>query len=220
MKNFKKVISFALILCMLFAFAGCGAKEEDKFVGTWKATVDMSQAVMDEIAASDPNGELSPYVDLEGYAFDYVWTFNEDGTYTMSVTKESAQAAADALEATLRSTFEKMILDQFAQQGYTDITLDEALSTTGMDIDSLVAQSMEGLDVDDLVDDFYNEGNFSAKDGRLYFSAGKQYAVDENVYDTYEFTAEGALKITDEVDPSDSSSDMSMILPITFEKQA
>lgn len=70
----------------------------------------------------------------------------------------------------------------------------------------------------ELIGKLREEGNFKVKDGKIFFSEGKDNEIDVNVYNTYEFTDDGKLKILEEVNPADEDNEFSEILPLTFEK--
>lgn len=232
MKKIKSAVALILMFALVLTFAGC-SKESDKFIGKWKTTIDLSQDVNDEIASEDGMEEVADLIKIEGYAFDYVWTFNEDGTYSRELTSESIESATKAFEDSMRKSYEdlfkygiekslkeaniSMTADEYIAQNFPGKTIDEIMKENGIDVDSIINESIDMIKME-LIDQLREEGNFEVKDGKVFFSAGKDYAVDENVYDTYEFTDDGKLKLIEEVDPSDDSEELEGLFPLTFEK--
>lgn len=183
----KKLIAMALSLVMvLLMMAGCGILEQAKLVGTWKAEVDLSEAISQEILGEV--GDMGEYFKIDSFKVNFVMTLNSDSTYSVTLEEASVEAAFDELLLVLKDGMIKMLKDQIAEMGL-EMTVEEMLAASGMSIDSLMeelAQSLEDEDiVESLVEECSNEGNYKVNDGKLYMSDGLEYGVDENVYDTY-----------------------------------
>ena len=85
MKTMKKIVCLLLIAAMTLVFVGCGnskSGDKEKFLGTWRATLDMTdvlnEGLREGIAESDD--EMAAYFTIDRFAFDVVFTFNEDDT--------------------------------------------------------------------------------------------------------------------------------------------
>ena len=87
---------------------------------------------------------------------------------------------------------------------------------SGTSVDEIIEEAFSAESMEDIADEFFNEGNFEADDGKLYLSDGYDYAVDPNSYETYELS-DNQLVLTSGVDPEFDEEDLAAY-PITFEK--
>lgn len=209
MKRSRIALVIALIAVMLFTFAGCGG-DEDKFVGTWNVKIDMLPALeygMNEAADEDETyAETLKYFEFSSFEIVYCYTFNDDGTYKFSIDEEALAKEVEKLRGEAGAGFEKMIRD-IIDENYLDVTVEEYLEIAELDIDETALEMFPDSLIDELVADLKAEGNFEAKDGKLYCSAGYDYAVDELYYEKYEIT-DNELKILEYVVPVDEISSL------------
>lgn len=209
MKKSRIALVIALIAVMLLTFAGCGG-DEDKFVGTWNAKIDMLPALeygMNEAAAEDETyAETLKYFEFSSFEIVYCYTFNDDGTYKFSIDEEALANEVEKLRGEAGAGFEKMIRD-IIDENYLDVTVEEYLEIAELDIDETALEMFPDSLIDELVADLKAEGNFEAKDGKLYCSAGYDYAIDELYYEKYEIT-DNELKILAYVVPVDEISSL------------
>lgn len=212
----KRIIAAVLAMIMMLALVACGGgSEADSLVGTWKADMDMS-SMTNEMLASLGEG-MEEYFEFEGFSVTMVLTFKDDGTYTSEIDKASAEAAVDSMLVTIEDGMVKMLEAQIAEYGL-DMTVEELLETSGMTMEDMMAE----LDAEELVDEMVGtttEGNYQAKDGKLYLSDGTNYEVDEEMYDTYELDGD-TLTLTEHFGSEDEE-EMAFaeeMYPITFKK--
>lgn len=214
----KKTISLLLIAVMLCGMlAGCGSKEADALVGTWKADVDMAEALGEYVGDL---GELEQYFTMDDFTVSMILVFNDDATYSMTLDRNSAEIAINGLIEDMKGAVYAMLEDQIAQMGL-EMTVEEMLEASGMDLDALMEQSMAELDMESLIDQMVEEaslkGNYDAKDGKLYLSAGLEYKVDTSTYENY--TLDGStLTLTSAVGVLTDS--FEGLYPVAFEKVA
>lgn len=207
MRKGRIALVIALVAVMLFAFAGCGGDEE-KFVGTWNATIDMLPAFeygMNEGAKEDPeSAEILEYFEFSSFELVYTYTFTEEGTYKCTIDDEALQKQLEKLRNEARTGFEKFCQAQI-DENELDVTLEEFIEIAELDIDATVLEMFPDSMVDELVADLKLEGNFEAREGKLYCSDGLEYAIDELYYETYEIT-DTELKLIDCIAPADDLS--------------
>lgn len=211
MKKMKKMLALLLVLIMSFSLCACGKSE---LVGTWEGQVDITELALKEIdEAMSPlssslsgNRELPLVADyVDNLILGYTMVFNEDGSYSTQVTQEDINAIAESLKPGfsdyLRQLYFVLLCETLAQMGvsqeinsieelenFLGITMDEAMyEALGMDLDEFVEVQMDESFKDaQIAEQFNSSGNFENKDGKLYLSAGPEYAVDPAYYDLYE----------------------------------
>lgn len=213
-KTKLKAAVFTWIFSLLVVLTGCGEKE--KFVGTWKAEVDMAEQFNEGIAQEE---EVAKYVNIKSFPIVFLFTFNQDDTYEMEIDKDSLDKSIEGVKA----DFKVGMTDYMAELLETEslgISVDEALALSGMTLDEVVDDSFQELDIKGLVEDFAMEGNYEAVKGKLYLSDGKDRKVDKSVYETYEF--EGAdIKLIEntsgEID-EETQNILQIIYPLVLKK--
>lgn len=179
----KKIVSLALVLVMVVAmFAGCAASatDQEKLVGTWKGELDMTEAIMEQAS------EALEGLELDSFKVTVVFTFKQDGTYTMNLDKASVEAAFENMVGSLEGFMTEMMEGMAQEAG---MSLEDLLAMSGMTMDDMMAMVTESLEEQDLVgeliEDSKSEGKYKADGGKLFLSDGLDYEIDENVYDTY-----------------------------------
>ncbi|MBQ9994274.1 MAG: hypothetical protein IJP17_06140, partial [Clostridia bacterium] len=187
--------------------------DTQKFYGTWSGELDVTDYMNESLA--EGAGEMADYLKVNEFTFVYMITFNEDGTYSTAVDEEALTVTMDNLKADLVAGVSKFYEDTAAQY---DVTLEEFLEAAEMTTDDIVAlvdESFPESMFTEMVEGFVSEGNFKVKEGKLFCSAGLEYNVDENVYETYEIS-ENQLVLTDYVGGEAPEFD---IYPMTLTRQ-
>ena len=164
MKNTKKLLALLLTLAMLTALlAGCGSDDSKKLIGTWTGTI--SFADMGEDLDSDL-AELQEMMDISKLQVDMSLVLREDGTYSMSITPESAEIAIDVMIAEMRPYLEKMIEDQLAAEGI-NMTLDEFF------------EKMQKKGVKNIIcTDISRDGAMKGTNRQLYSDLSQKFSLD------------------------------------------
>ncbi len=207
-KYISTLLSLTLVLSLLLSLAGCGNGDQKKLEGTWKTELDMTDALNESIAGEDP--ELGEYVQVSSSKLSAMFTFNDDGSYSVTIDGESMDAWFDSLMKDLTGCFNDYI-EALAQEEGLDMSADEMLSLMGMSLEELISQA---LDKDSLLEDMDAEEN-----GTYEIADGKLTCTDEDegtITYTYEFKSDTELVFTD-IDSEDE--DMKALLPMTLTKQ-
>lgn len=191
----KRTVSciLSIILALTFVLLLAGCSDSKKFVGQWKAEVDMTDMVNSYM--SEENEEIFKYVKAADITIDLVFTFNSDGTYRMApdeeAFKETLRTFGQTMAEGLRAYFQDLI-----ETNGLDMSVDEFLVSAGLDLDSLVDEIENGEIFDE---DSTSEGNFKAEKGKLYTSDSLNEEIDESEYVSY--TIEGdCIILTDAVE--------------------
>ena len=209
----KKSIALVLCLALLMSLCLCGCgSEQDKLVGTWTATINLADMVNEQVAADDPT--VGEYIQISNLDVTFNLTFNESGTFAMTVDQEK-------LDVALREMMNDM------SDGLLEY-LSAMLSLEGLDMDINTVLEMLGISLDDLLDEAYNSmvsddlfanldtyGYFYAKDGKLY-TGDDQSAVKAGQagYELYKLENDVLT-----IDEGTIENDMAeYIYPMTFQK--
>ena len=174
MKKTLVVIIAVLLLCL----AACA--QQNPLTGTWELKTSY-KTMAGSLPTEEELGNLSGYANFDGLYLTSVYTFAEDGTYTVKANTE--QYIMDCRTVWL-DAINAYYTDQIAQRNL-DITVEEAWELDGISAETLVDETA----VRTALADLNRTGNYVVRDGKLYLSAGTEYRVDESVYT--EFTMSG-----------------------------
>lgn len=212
----KRIGVFALVLAlMVLAFTGCGKTEQEKLVGTWEGQLDLTNVILGEVPESMED------LDVGAFVVTVVFTFTEEGVYTMQLDETSmAQAVADfvsKLEAYVKGKLQ-------ASAEEKGLTAQQVLEMLGMTPEEFTQQLLGKVDVQALADKVLAQaaarGQFIAKDGKLHLSESADTVPNEEIYNTY--TLEGdVLTITAATGGSETDTNLlKLVYPIILKKAA
>ena len=206
------VVVLAIVLLVVAVYVSTA--DERALVGEWKATVDMTDYLQEEMSQLP---EFGSYMEISEFTFVVYYNFNEDFTYTTSVDEDSVNTAIESVKDDLKNAIYAYAEDSIRQNGL-NISPEALFALSGTSVDEIIEEAFSAESMEDIADEFFNEGNFEADDGKLYMSDGYDYAVDPNSYETYELS-DNQLVLTSGVDPEFDEEDLAAY-PITFEKVA
>ena len=215
MKNLKK-ITILIIICLIIGtvFSACGKSETKKFLGSWKTSIDISNQINEGFLNSYEG--ISDYVNVKDMSVYLIYTFKDDGTYSVSVEQESSKASFDNMRKELEAGFEKYFENLLKEQNLS-MTVDEFLETSNTSIDALLEQYI-GTDVyNDMVESLELSGKWKAENGKLYSSDSTDLEVDETEYITYEIDSE-VLKLLEVYINGSVETEGNWMYPLTFNK--
>lgn len=204
------VVVLAIVLLVVAVYVSTA--DERALVGEWKATVDMTDYLQEEMSQLP---EFGSYMEISEFTFVVYYNFNEDFTYTTSVDEDSVNTAIESVKDDLKNAIYAYAEDSIRQNGL-NISPEALFALSGTSVDEIIEEAFSAESMEDIADEFFNEGNFEADDGKLYMSDGYDYAVDPNSYETYELS-DNQLVLTSGVDPEFDEEDLAAY-PITFEK--
>lgn len=212
----KKTVAIILCISMLCAtmamLSGCG-KEESKFIGSWKADINMAAALNEGFAEAP---EMAEYLKVDKFMVVMNFTFNEDGTYSCSMDKDSLMTALEGLKDPLAEGMTAYFKAMFDSEGL-DTSVDESLGSLGIDMDSMMDQVLSSVDLDSMEDEMKTEGKYKVKDGKLFTTDSLSSEIDKNKYDVYEFDGED-LKLLEAVGADEDEELMAEMYPLTLKK--
>lgn len=213
--------TIAIILTVILAavmLVGC-SNEQSKLLGTWKAEANLAEGI--EQVMLEELGEQAEYFSIQDFTVNFVMTLNSDGTYSMTVEEDSVQTAFDALMEDMEAGMVKMLEEQISEMGIA-LSVEDMLAASGMTMESMMDQLKQGLEnagvMEQVIEESTEEGRFKAKDGKLYMSAGLEYQVDENVYDTYTLDGDTLTLVTHVGGEEEEQDLVKYVYPLVFNK--
>ena len=189
----SRMMALVLALAMLLVLAtGCG--DQDTFVGSWSATLDMADQLNKTLAAGDP--ETAEYIQLDDVTLTIAYTFNKDGTYSMKLDEDSIDEAYESIKESLSKGMETYLVEAVKQQNGLTMAIGEILAQMGVSsMDELINGVMSKADFTSALGDFSSEGKYEVKDGKLYTSDSLDTAISETEYETYEILSDTQIKL-------------------------
>ena len=210
-KMMKRILSLAVVSVMLVLLTACG--EQDKFIGSWEAEVNMAEYIMKSMVEED--AEVAEYFDIEDFTLVLQMTFNSDGTYTKGIDMEAAKEAFAGLQKDFENGVTKYLEDVIKTSGL-DMSVEDVLEASGTTLDEMVEESFGTSVLDELAEEMKSGGNFEVKEGKLYLSDGEENTIDENVYETYEISKD-ELKLLESIGSEDED-DVEELYPLIFKR--
>ena len=174
MKNFAKLLSLLLALCLVLCACGtAGEREfgsnndadadvptvtttpptteapptaEELLEGEWVATVDCGP-VFNAMMKEALGAEMAGYMDFTGTSFDLIITFDGVDSYTQALDEASLEAFSEDVVNIVSDGLRAYLTDALSNV-LGDMTLDAYLASLGMDFDALMKES--GMDTETL----------------------------------------------------------------------
>lgn len=202
------ILCLVLVLSMLLTMTGCG--EQSKFIGKWRGEIDLADMINEQFAADET---MSQYLNIDSFEFSFTFEFKDDGTYSQSLDEDSLEDAMDDFIDDVVDGMEDYMDDEAKKLG---LTTSDVLSASGYNsVREMVEESYSETSFEEITGELNNEGNFKVADGKLYLSDGKDYAIDEEQYYTYEITED---KIVLKETFIEDEQDLKDLFPWTLEK--
>jgi len=202
----RRTVALSLALALtVFVLAGCGGTESEKLVGTWEGQLDLTAVIRQQVP------ETMQDLDVGEFVVTAVFTFTEDGAYTMGLDEASMTRAVEAFVEKLEAAAKEQ-----------ELTAEQAAQMLGMTPEEYAKKLLEKADVETLAAKVTAgaeaEGRFEARDGRLFLSESPDAQPNEAVYSTY--TLEGdVLTITAATGGSETETNLlKLVYPIILKK--
>lgn len=214
-KQLATILGILMIALSLIMFSGCSQQSEIKqneIIGSWETTIDMADMINKGFAEDEEMGE---YLSINEFDLVVQVTFKEDGTYKMNVDEDAAEESFGKAQEDLVEGFEKY-LEQIIKDSGMDMTVEEALTSSGSSMDELLEEVFGEEMLNALIEELETEGNFEAKDGKLFMSDGMDNEIDEDEYETYEIDGD-ELKLLEAIGGDADEEDFGLY-PMTFKR--
>lgn len=204
----KKLFAVLLTLAMLLGLAACGSSGngggEVTIVGTWEGTMDMTAAM-----AAATQMEFD-----EPLKMGMIFTFNEDGTYSATVDKDSLKDMMDAL-------VDVMIELIVSMSGDPDMDLEAELAKEGMTMAEFKEQLMGEMNIEDMLGETDETGYYKYEDGKFYTAEDKEdLEAGDYIEITHITLTSNKMTVTDiEQDGEKMSEVMPDMFPMVFTRK-
>lgn len=205
----KKLFAILLTLAMLLGLAACGTSGgngggEVTIVGTWEGTMDMTAAM-----AAATQMEFDEPLEM-----GMIFTFNEDGTYSATVDKDSLKDMMDAL-------VDVMIELIVSMSGNPDMDLEAELAKEGMTMEDFKEQLMGEMNIEDMLGETDETGYYKYEDGKFYTAEDKEdLEAGDYIEITHISLTSNKMTVTDiEQDGEKMSEVMPDMFPMVFTRK-
>lgn len=192
----RNIVSILVAASMMSVLFGCGSNadnsDKEKFVGTWETSIDLTDAVNEEIQNSldAANADIGEYLNINKFELTLLFEFNDDDTYSLYADESSLDNNIEDLKVDFKDGITAYFEGVIADQGL-GMSVDDVLATSGLSLDDLVDECVSDDMFDGVIDEFAAEGKWKAENGKLYATDGVDEDFAENKYQPYEFTSDG-----------------------------
>lgn len=209
----KTVAKILVAIMVVFTLTGCGAGKDKALIGTWRATIDMSSFINE--GAAEATEEFGVPFETDGFTMDMIATFNEDMTYSMGFDVDALYVSLDKFSAEMKEWMIAILEKGIEDQGL-DMTVDEMLELSGMNLDDVVEETMAEMTNEMVAElgNFKENGTYTTEDGILYTDS----SADEDSIGMDDYTVEGNV-LTISWDEEDVDADFPFESPMVFERQ-
>ena len=164
----RNVVSILMVVSMAFVLFGCGSSgDKEGFLGTWESTVDMADFINEEIQKED--ADIIEYLNIDKFEITFLFTFNDDETFSISADEDSIQNSFEAVKTDLKGKVTEYLEYIIAEQDY-GISLDKVLELKGISIDDLINENLGDDIIDDMIEEIELNGKWKVEDGQLYLT--------------------------------------------------
>lgn len=185
------------------------AEAPESLVGDWEGSIDVSDMMNQAMGVTPETAEYFSFSDL---SLGMAMTFTRDGVYTLSISDTSVEALiADVLEQ-MKPGIEKL-LEAALAEAEVDMTVEEYLSSSGTDLDTLLEEAFDEAIAEGLVNSMSSAGRYVVEDSLLYLSDNMTTEIDEENNNAFEIT-DGVLTIQE--GPTDE--DVSFMFPLVLKR--
>ena len=206
-------LAFSFVLGIIATIVN---KDTSQFYGSWTAAYDYFDILNDELKSYDE--EVASYINVNDFTVNFIFEFNEDNTYKLKVDEKSVDEGYNKLCEEYKRGFKEYINSVLAERNI-NVSADEFISLTGIDLDKEIEDAFDKEELEKNFKDMEAEGNFKADDGKLFLSDGKNYSVDEKVYEKYFFENDSKFTLTGSSELKTIDLDGDSVYPMTFEKK-
>ena len=191
-------------------------KRRETVEGTWEAEIEIGEYLTEMLTSDESFAELADFFELKNCTLVYEMEINDDGTYKLSVDKNSAKDAADDIRKAFKQCMEDYFKDYIEGQN-SSMTVDELLEESGISMDDLLDAYM-GEDNENYVklfEEMATEGYWKVEDDKFY-TAETEDDFDEDEYDEFELDGD-SLTFTD--GSGEDAEEMQFIYPMEFTRK-
>jgi len=200
----RKLTALLFAFVLIVSLVGCTYKPE--LLGTYETKINLSESVIANFGKgaglSDSAFSLKYY--LKDFSVVLRFTFREDGSYQVSVDRDSLQTAVDSLKTAVASMIDDYVFVALKQQ-YSDygINLENRadaetlvnttweelyVSVLGMSLSEYADSMISDSFADVLTAEYCSEGKYLAKEGMLHLSESLTAEPSEEIYECYQIS--------------------------------
>lgn len=149
----KRILALLLVVMLAWSLSACDA--QSPIAGIWVGTLDYSQILQEEFSAEETWQDIP----LEGICLQVRFEFQNDGSFTMQIDKESAQDMVDSL------------LDLAAEGLSRNLEKQGNLQMSKAELRELLEGQVDISDLTDPLEFVFGSGYYVYKDNRIYIGS-------------------------------------------------
>lgn len=191
-KFFSMLLCIIISLGMIFTMSGCG--EDATIIGTWANEIDATTMINGYLGLDD---EMSQYIKFDEFIVTVNVTFNENGTYKMSIDEEATNESFQKVKKAVSDGLYKYLEDIIKEAGY-DITVEEFLEFAETDFDTMLNETINDGAVNQMINIMQAEGKYKVEENKLYMTETADDEFDNEKYQVFTLT-DDTLTLTESV---------------------
>lgn len=216
----RLALLLAIMMVLAFMLVGCNGNDEtdsktptvstaEAVVGTWEATVDITDAFVASLKSLD---SLSDYLQFKDFELKMLIEIKDDKTYTISLDDKVTKASVDKIIDQMMDGMEAYITDELEANGI-NMSFEDYLAAQGMSKDDFENSMTRDMNLSTITD-ISASGTYTIDADRLTFTD------DNSDTAVFEFK-NGALEFVGESDAEGEVADMltKILQDAIFKKQ-
>ena len=183
----------------------------ESIVGTWRGTVDFTQAISEALGA-DPSA--AEYFSFENLTLDLIMTFDAQGNCTLAIDEASAKATMDTIAQVMLDGTLKLLDDLLSIQD-PNFSVEDYLAASGTTMEDLKEQISAELKMEDLVGELSQEGTYEIRDGKLYIADGDEAFTED---DASAYTLQNGVLTIEAPADADQDESAAIMFPLVLNR--
>lgn len=179
----KRNLFVALMMAIVMIISGCGVGTENKFIGTWTGTLDMTDYIVQSIVAQDEN--LEKYAEFEDLSFTLVFEFTEE-----NISLHLEEASTTKYIENITVGVERMIDAMVAELATTnDMTEEDIYAGMGVTRDAYIQSVVDSMKLETAVSEM---AEALALKGTYKYDGEKIVVIyEDDTYEEMQYSFEG-----------------------------
>ena len=171
----KRNLFVALLMVIVMLISGCGTGTENKFIGTWTGTLDMTDYIVQSMVEQDAN--LEKYAQFENLNFTLVFEFTEENI-SLHLEESSTEEYIKNISAGVEHMVDAMVAELATAN---DMTTEDIYAGMGVTRDAYIQSVIASMKLETAVSDM---AEALALKGTYKYDGEKIVVIYED--DTYE----------------------------------
>lgn len=211
----KRIGAIALLLAMLLSLCACGSSEKE-LVGTWRAEMDLSDALTESSGIAESLGLEDLTVDAE-LILSLELKLNADNTFVLSL---DAEEFADSINSYMTALIDVIVEETYKAGEAEGATREQIDESAGGDLGSLYEEALGDVDWEELLlSEIEEETGIWKLEGNQLYIANNESEMGEAAASSFVYKNGKLILDVSESDLFDLDNFGYDLTEIVFEKQ-